>query len=208
MKALLIILLVLIVIGLLPVGVDGGYNADGFKLYIRIGPLNIRAVPAGGLMSKLIKSKAKKPKKLMKKADLPHEEEKPKKPRMTKEYIITLIKLGLKALGRFRRKLTVDYLSIHLTIAADDPFKTAISYGAVTATFYSAIQLAEKIFNITERDFGVSCNYLADKTAVNFWITASIQIWEILYVAAITGIEFFKLKKKKECSFKKRAPIN
>ena len=64
MKTLLIILVVLSVIALIPVGVDGGYNSKGLSLYLRIGIINIRAIPPGFFVSGVTnrKPKTKKPK--------------------------------------------------------------------------------------------------------------------------------------------------
>lgn len=194
MKALLIILLVLSVIALLAVGIDGGYNKDGLRLYIRFGPFNLRVVPAGRLLSDV--SKRKKPKPKTKKPV--KEKTAAEKTKISRDELFALIKMALNALGRFRRKLTVDYLRIHITTAADDPFKAAVGYGAANAALSALISMAERAFIITESDFASSCDFLADKTEIDFWLTTSIQIWEIIYVAAAFGIDYLKHKKSSE----------
>lgn len=196
MKALLIILLVLSVIALLPVGIDGGYSKKGLRLFVRMGPFSLRLVPAGRLVASF--SKPKQPKKPKPVKEKPVKKERPKKPKMSKDELFALIKMGLDTLGRFRRKLTIDYLRIHITIAGGDPFSTAMGYGAANAALSSAIPLAEGAFNITERDFGVSCDFLAEKTDIDFWLTASIQIWEILYVGTAFAIDFLKYKRREK----------
>ena len=196
MKALLIILLVLSVIALIPVGVDGGYNKKGLRLFIRIGPFSLRLIPAGRLVASFTKpDKPKKPKPIKEKSA---EKKKPEKPKLSKDELFALIKMGLNALSRFRRKLTIDYLRIHITIAASDPFSAAMGYGAANAALSAIVPLAERAFNITEKDFSTSCDFLAEKTDIDFWLTASIQIWEILYVATAFGIDFLKHKRSEK----------
>lgn len=201
MKAHLIILLIISVIALIPVGVDGGYNSSGLRFFVRVGLVQLRVYPPGRLLSRLTQ-KTKKPKKKKPPTSAELEEQKPEKPKskpkMSKDDIFSLLKMGLKAMSRFRRKLTVDYLRIHITVASGDPFKTAMGYGTASAALSAAIPLAEGAFNITERDFGVSCDFLAEKAQPDFWLTASIQIWEILYVGAAFAIDFLKNKRKKK----------
>ena len=139
MKTLLIILVVLSVIALIPVGVDGGYNSKGLSLYLRIGIINIRAIPPGFFVSGVTNRKPKTKKPKPPKAALTEKHKKPKKPKPSREEIFALIKLVLKALSRFRHKLTVDYLRLHFTAASGDPFSTAMSYGAANAALSAAI---------------------------------------------------------------------
>ena len=198
MKTLLIILVVLSVIALIPVGVDGGYNSKGLSLYLRIGIINIRAIPPGFFVSGVTNRKPKTKKPKPPKAALTEKHKKPKKPNPSREEIFALIKLVLKALSRFRHKLTVDYLRLHFTAASGDPFSTAMSYGTANAALSAAIPLAENAFNIRERDFAAYCDFLADSPSYDLWLTTSIRFWEILYVAAATGIDFLKLQRSRK----------
>ena len=201
MKALLIILVVLSVLALIPVGVDGGYGAGGPLAYLKLGFFSIRVFPPGKLVASIMKA-ASKPKKPKRKKVEPIEEEpaEPKKPKPKpgKDEIIALAKMALSALSRFRHKLSIDYLRLHVNIAADDPYKTAMAYGAANAALSAAVPLLDGAFNITEQDIGVSCDFLAEKMQIDVWLTASIQIWEILYVAAAFAIDFIKNKKKQK----------
>ena len=188
-------------LALIPVGVDGGYNADGPAAYLKLGFLSIKVYPPGRLVSSIMAaaSKPKKPKKTKAKPVTEEpEKEKKKKPKMTKDDIFALLKMALSALSRFRHKLSIDYLRLHVTIAADDPYKTAMAYGAANAALSAAVPLLDGAFNITEQDFGVSSDFLAEKTQIDVWLTASIQIWEILYVAAAFAIDFLKHKRKQK----------
>ncbi len=105
-----------------------------------------------------------------------------------------LAKLGLKTLGRLRRKLHVDYLRIRYTFASDDPFKTAMGFGYSSAVLGSIVPLFDNAFNITERDIGTSFDFLGEEPAFDCWLTLSIQVWEVFYISAAFGIDYLKLR--------------
>lgn len=196
MKTLVVVLLVLTVLLLTPLGIDGGYRGNNLILGIRIGFLNIRVFPKKEKHAEpKISKKRKKPKPSRKDT----EGKKPKKP-LEKKELIALIKIALKALGRFRKKLRVDYLRIRYTFASDDPFNTAMGFGASSAVLSSVIPLLDSAFDIGERDIGTSFDFLGDKPVIDIWLTTTIQVWEIFYIAIASGIDYlrFKLKQKRD----------
>lgn len=196
MKALVIVLLILTVLLLTPQGIDGGYNGKTLVLGIRVGFLNIRLFPKKDNHAEpKISKKRKKPRPSRKDS----KEKKPKKP-LGKQELIALAKMALKALGRFRKKLRVDYLRIRYTFASDDPFNTAMGFGAASAVLSSVIPLVDSAFDIGERDIGTSFDFLSDEPVFDFWLTTTIQVWEIFYIAIATGIDYlrFKLKQKRD----------
>ncbi|NLV86631.1 MAG: hypothetical protein GX025_05365, partial [Clostridiales bacterium] len=142
MKALLIIFIIFSVLLLLPIGIDGGYDGKAFRLYARIGLINIKLFPRRKKAQKPKKPKPPKPEKAKK-----AKKEKKKKPPMTKDDIFALIKMGLKSLARLRRRLSVNYLRLHYTAAAGDPFNTAIAYGIGSAFMGTVVPLVEGAFN-------------------------------------------------------------
>lgn len=190
MKTFLIIFIILSVLLLIPCGIDAGYDGRAFHLYARFGFINLKLFPK---KEKPLKPKPPKPAKDKK-------EKKKEKPPMGKDEIFALIKMGLKSLGRFKRRLSVNYLRLHYTAAAGDPFKAAMAYGLGSTFMGTVVPLAEGAFNIKERDFSVSVDFLAEKPVFDFRLITSIQIWEILYIAFAFGIDFLKhwLGKKKK----------
>lgn len=196
MKTLVVVLLVLTVLLLTPLGIDGGFNGKDLILGLRIGFLNIRILPKKkNHAEQNISKKQKKPKPSRKKTG----EKKPKKP-LSRQELIALAKMTLKALGRFRKKLRVDYLRIRYTFASDDPYKTAMGFGASSAALGSILPLVESAFDIGERDIGTSFDFLSDKPVFDCWITTTIQVWEIFYIAIASGIDYlrFKIKQKRD----------
>lgn len=189
MKVLLIIIIVLTVIALLPLGVDGGYKNGTYDLHLKIGFISFRILPE--------KKKKIKPKKIKKKKEKPEKEETAElkeKKRFDIRERFGIIKLALKALGRFRKKLSVDYIRVHYAFASNDPFKTAFGFAMANATVGAVFPLLDGAFKIKERDFIITTDFLAERPVIDAWLTASIRIWEIIYIAAAFGIDYLKHK--------------
>ena len=198
MKTLVIVLLILTVFLLVPLGIDGGYKSERLILGIRVGFFNIRILPK--------KEKPDRPK-IRRKVPKPKREKatgkgKSKKP-LDKKELIGLIKAALRALGRLRRKLNVEYLRIRYTFASSDPFNSAIGFGVSSAAIYSVLPLIDNAFDIEKRDIGTSFDFLSDKPTFECWITMTIQVWEAFYVAIAFGIDFLKLKIKRKREHRK-----
>ena len=193
MKTLIIVLLVMTVLLLTPLGIDGGYNGKSLILGIRVGLFNIRVLPR---KKKLTKPKIPKKKKMPKKPEESSDTGKKAKKPFDIKTLKSLIKPALKALGRFRKKLRLNYIRIHYTFASDDPYKTAMGFGMSSAALGSILPLVENAFDIGERDIGTSFDFLSDKPVFDCWITTTIQVWEILYIAIAFGIDYLKLKLK------------
>ncbi len=189
MAALLIIFLILTILMLLPLGIDGGYSDRGLVVGIKAGPFNLRMIPTKKRHTKVKKAskKQRKPKK--------QKGKKPKAP-MSKKELISLIKLGLKALKRFGKRLSVDYLRIHVEYATDDPFDTAIGFGAANAALGTLFPLIDSVMDIKEPDFYLGCSFTRDKTAVDVWITVTIRVGQLLFVAMAFGTDFIMQKIK------------
>ena len=191
LKALVIVIIILTVLMLLPLGFDGGYSGGRLTLGVRLGFLNIRLSP------EMLKApKLRKPKKTVIKEEPVTEKKRKEKVPMTRKELIRLAKIGLKALSRLRRKLRVDYIRIHYTFATGDPFTTAMGYGYSSAALSAVLPLLDEAFNIGERDINTSFDFLGEKPVFDCWLTMTIQVWEVLYVAAAFGIDYLKLKHK------------
>lgn len=191
----------LTVLLLIPLGIDGGYNGKKLILLVRIGLLNIRIFPRAPKHTEL-----KNPKRIEKTKNRKHLSKKSpqKKPQTMKAYK-ALAKIGLTTLGRLRRKLHVDYLRIHYTFATDDPFNTAVGFAMSSAVLGAIMPLVDEAFDTDERDIGTSFDFLSDRPTFDCWITLTIHVWEVFYIAIAFGIDYLKLKlrQKKEDRMRK-----
>ncbi|MGI5977992.1 MAG: hypothetical protein ACOX66_00655 [Oscillospiraceae bacterium] len=194
MRALFIILLVLAVLALLPVGMDGGWaTGQSVTLRVRIGFIKIGLLP-----KKKKEPKAKKPPK-PKKAEETEAQNKKKKSglaAMDTAGKLALVKEALRTLGRLRDKLRVQYLRFRFTVASPDPFKTAMGFGLSSSAASAFVPLLDEAFDIEERDIGPAFDFTTDKPRADVWITASILLWQLLYIAGAFGIAYLKIKKQ------------
>ena len=193
---LIIIVIILAVIALLPVGVDASYGAGEAILRVKIGSILIGILPKKDSVSP---GKKKNQKTKSKKAG------KPKKPvkKLLFEEILALLKLGLHSLERFRKKLSVDKFILHYTAASSDPSSTAIQFGAASAAVGSLIPVLERNLKIRDRDIRINFDFAEEKPYIFTQLTATIQIWELLYIGAAFGTEYLIWRSSQKKSGKK-----
>lgn len=206
--AAIIIFIILAVIFLLPFGVDGGYSGGEAQLSVKIGPFRLKLIPKKEKPEKA--KKPKKPKKEKKKKNKEETGKKKKKKKLDIGLILQIIKLGIRALGRFRRRLNIDYVRIKYTVATGDPFDTAMQFAAVNAAICGLCPQADRAFNIKKREIGVYSDFLRDSPVIDVWLTITINLLDLLYVALAFGIEFLVMfiKRKREQRGKERKESN
>ena len=128
---------VLLALAVIPLGVRIRYNDAGFLLRVIAGPVKITVFPRKKKpkkqKTKQKKQKAGKRPESTDSGDTPPQAPKPVPEPKEKGGSLTrflpLVKLGLKFLGDFRRKLRVDNLFLRLILAGDDPYDLAVNYG-------------------------------------------------------------------------------
>ena len=133
----LIAFAILFLLAILPLGASVLYDEDGPRVRIVAGPVKIQVFPMKK-KSKKDKQKKEKPKKEKKpkKAQAEGEptEETPEpfpKPKTGGSWtdFLPLVRIALDLLNDLRRKLRVDHLKLHLTMAGDDPCDLAVITG-------------------------------------------------------------------------------
>lgn len=201
MTALWIILaiaLVLMLLNLLPVGVDAVYAEGAFSLAARIGPARLHLLPKAP-DAKPGKAKTKKPKKKAKKKSAPPDA----------QTLLKLAELGLQALDRLRQKLHVRLLRLVFVSGAPDPYDTALTFGCVNAALGALTPLAERTLCIDERDIQTGVDFDAERPHIDARIVCTIRIGQIVAVALIFGVGYLKQKlqaKKARAARAKTAP--
>ena len=196
MTALYIILVVIVLILLMPVGVDGGYDFGDVRLKIVAGPAKIQFLP---------KKEKKKGKEKKEKAPKAKKEKKPKaKPQMDFAFITELVRLGLRALNRFRKKLNIDHLQIWYLAAADDPCDAAMAYGKASAAVSLLRDIIYNAFNVKDEDIRLRVDFTEEKPQFSVMAQLTIRIGQILFIALCAGIGFLQiiLKQRKQNKLK------
>ena len=199
---------VLLALAILPLGVRIRYNDAGFLLRVIAGPLKITVFPRKKKPKKQ-KTKQKKQKAGKRPESTDSGDNPPQPPKPVPEpkekggsltRFLPLVKLGLKFLGDFRRKLRVDNLFLRLILAGDDPCDLAVNYGRAWAAVGNLMPQLERLFVIKKRDIQVECDFTAEETRVIAHMDITITLGRLLTLAVVYGIrvlfEFLAMKRK------------
>lgn len=201
---------ILLALAVLPLGVRIRYNDAGFVLKVIAGPLKITVFPR----EKKTKKQKTKPQKREQKVVQPAQssenlESPPQPPKAQPEKkekggsltrFLPLVKLGLKFLGSFRRKLRLDNLYLRLILAGDDPCDLAVNYGRSWAAVGNLMPQLERLFVIKKRDIQVECDFTAAETTVVAHLDISITLGRLLVLVIFYGVrilfELLSMKRK------------
>ena len=200
----LIFLALLVLLAILPLGASVLYDADGPRVRIVAGPVKIQVFPMKKKPKK-DKTKKEKPQKEQKKPAQAGEEQKPfPKPKTGGSWtdFLPLVQVVLDLLNDLRRKLRVNELKLHLTLAGDDPCDLAVNYGRMNASLAALIAQLERVLVIQKRDVHVDCDFTANETVILARLDLTITLGRILSIAVRYGVRglmtFLKIKKQRE----------
>lgn len=191
---------VLILLGLIPLGASVKYNADGPLVKIIAGPVRVKVFPLPKKEKKpnpkaeAKKAKNEAEKKAKKEADKKAKaeakdktaSEKAMRPLVEEEKggswtdFLPLVKVVLKFLNGFRKKLRINRLELKLIMAADDPCDLAVNYGKAWAALGNLLPQLEKVFVIKKRDLEVECDFTASQTLVIARLDLTITLGRLL----------------------------
>ena len=201
MMGWLVALLILFLLAILPLGASVLYDEDGPRVRIVAGPVKIQVFP---MKKKARKDKSKKEaKKKPAKAEKPAKKPAPK-PKSGGSWtdFLPLVRIALDLLNDFRRKLRVNELKLHLTMAGDDPCDLAVNYGRMNASLAALIAQLERFLVIKKRDVHIDCDFAASETVILARLDLTITLGRILSIAAVYGVRglktFLNIKKQRE----------
>ena len=185
MIALYIILLVLLIILLIPVGVDACWDGEQRWVKLKIGPFRKTVLPGKG-----IKKRKKKPKQETTAVQV---EEKPKpKLKLSPDDVKELLRIGLKTLRRFNYHMSVERLRLHYTAASSDPYGAVLQYGRVNALLGVLAGPLHRVFRILNEDVRTELDLEATRPRIAVRLILGIQVWAILFVVICGGISVLK----------------
>lgn len=210
----LITLGILGLLAILPLGVSVIYDEDGPLVRIIAGPLKIQVFPLPKKQKKPKKEKKTKQESKTVPQEQPVQEKKQPAPAKSKAEsqkkksggpitdFLPLVKVVLKFLDGFRRKLRVNVLELKLIMAADDPCDLAVNYGRAWAAVGNLMPQLERIFVIQKRNIEVECDFTADKTRVLARLDLTITLGRILALVFIligrAVVELIKIVMKRK----------
>ena len=200
------LLAVIILLAILPLGASVLYDADGPRVRIVAGPVKIQVFPMKKKTKKAKKEASpKEPKKQKKQKKQTAAKQEPfPKPRTGGSWtdFLPLVQVVLDLLNDLRRKLRVNELKLHLTMAGDDPCDLAVNYGRMNASLAALIAQLERVLVIQKRDVHVDCDFTASETVILARLDLTITLGRILSIAVRYGVRglmtFLKIKKQRE----------
>ena len=176
------IVLFFLLIGMIPVGADIRYNAEGLLLRIKIWFIRLSV---GGAE----KPKKEKPAKLPKKKES-EDTPKPKRKLPSIEIILILIRRGFSMLGSIVSRFRVERLKLHFLSASDDPADAAMIYAAAGTGMDMLLHLGGD--RISHADLHADVDFDRKSPEVDFHIVISIRIGAVFGAALRFGFGFLK----------------
>lgn len=177
-------------------GVDASYIGGELRVRLRVGLLRLQLLPppakkaAGSGQGKEKKEGKSRPKREKKKSGM----------KLRAGDILDIAGIALKALGRFRRCLYLRELMLHLTVASDDPYDTAVRYGYINTALGTLLPLFRRAFRVGHEDIGVAMSFESEKMSADARLEATLRIGQILRIAICAGWAFLiwrgKIKKR------------
>ena len=185
MKAFLIVLGVLLLLGFLPVGAYVRYDRLGPYCVLILGPVRLRLLPK--------KKKDKGPKEKAKKPKEKKEREKQSIGGLIRDFY-PFVKLGVDLLDCFFRKLRVKVLTLHVGFGgAGDPAAAAINYGRAWAAIGALMPQFRRFLRIKNENVSASCDFTTGEMTVFAELKAVFFLGDLVAMAIRYGLRALKL---------------
>lgn len=168
----LIILAITALILLIPLGIVADYNANGFKLLLKIAIFEVKP-----------KFSKKKPKKNNKEFKLDFGID---------EWTETA-RITLQTLGRLGKSVCFNRFRIVFVSSAADPYDAAMRYNYASAILHTIIPLFEQKFTVKNRSICLSTDFESEKSIFELGITMTVRVGHILMIAPVSTIAFIKV---------------
>ena len=164
------------VLALIRLRLTGAYGEKGASLTVGLGSLPILRIPRPkGETEGPAKKRPKKKKKEKEK-----EKESAKggsEPGFRKELQI----IG-RFLGKLKRRLRIDELTLWYLSAGDDPAMTALAYGAANAAAAALARAVESMFRVKKRDVRAAVSFTEAKPRVYARVQLSVSLGVLLWL--------------------------
>lgn len=173
---------VILLTGTLRAGVIFEYSEAGAFVRLKFGPF----AKALDREKKTESKKSRKPKKEKKSK----KEKTEKNGGDTKDFKTTL-SIILKALGKLKRRLVVDELTLWYQSACEDPALAAVAFGAASAAVGTFMPPLSRTLNIKKQDIRTSVSFTEKKNRVYFKAVVTAPVFALI----ATLIFYFKESK-------------
>lgn len=186
--------MLLLLLLITPLGLDLSYYEGVFALKLRVGFLRLTLAPRKPRTEG--KPKKKKKKKKKKPASEGEGAPGPKKSRFPKigpADIFELLGLVFRLMGRLRRYLSIDELTLHLVTGASDPFDAVLLFGRLNAGLGALAPVFHSVFRVRNEDIRLGADVTPGAAmAVEGRLAFTWQLWELLHTVNCAGLGLLK----------------
>jgi len=180
-----IITAALLIIALLRFGMRIEYSSDGVLVELMAGPLRIKVYPSkkdDAAEGKKKKKKEKKEKKSARKKEKKKDAKPKKSLNIGFKEVKEIIPHFLKMLGRIKKCLLINHLTLYFTVGGEDAAKIAKTYGVVNAAVGELLPILDNNFRIKKRDIQFFTDFINQKQTIYANATFSLAVWEGFYI--------------------------
>lgn len=216
------ILLLFALLLLVRVGCRVDYDADGLTVWLKVACFRFQLLPD---RTDQEKKEAKRRRKEQKKArkDRKKDGAKPDTPEKNGEtppkkgdlrWLLQLVEPALRALGRLRRRLRVEYVRAGYAIGgAGDPAAAAVKYGAVSAGGGALLPLMNAALDVRDWDLDLSVDFESAETRVALSAAGTYRVGQLIAIMlalAFSALDVYmrhqnQLKKEEELKHGRKA---
>ena len=183
MIGLIIAAALIVLLAVLPVGLNATYNSDGALAYLYFGVLRFRIYPKDN-------SKKKRNSNQLENFETVKKNRQKSGGNLSDFY--ELLKLVFELLSDFRKKLIIKNLKLKWILCGGDPCDLSINYGRSCAAIGSILPHLERFFVIKNRDVEVECSFTAEQTLIDANVDMKIMLCQLLYLLGRHGFIRFK----------------
>ena len=187
--AILAVLVCLLV--LVRLRVVGVYGEEGPSLTVGLGAIPLVKLPRPRGMKKT--KREKRPKKEKKPKEKKEETEGKNKGGPVPGFR-SLLPIITKALGKLKKRLCIDELTLRYLSAGDDPASTALMFGGANAAAEVLVRAVESLFRVKKRDIRTAVSFTESKPRVYVRLKLSVSLGALLWIGSGAALAFRKAR--------------
>ncbi|MBR4424990.1 MAG: hypothetical protein IKS66_03465 [Oscillospiraceae bacterium] len=185
--------MLLLLLLITPLGLDLSYYEGVFALKLRVGFLRLTLAPRKPQAEGKPKKKKKKKKKPAPAGESAATPRRSRFPQLGLADIFELLDIVFRLLGRLRRYLSIDELTLHLVTGASDPFDAVLLFGRLNAGLGALAPVFHSVFRVRNEDIRLGADVTPGASmAVEGRLAFTWQLWELLHTVNCAGLGLLK----------------
>jgi hypothetical protein len=189
------VLLTFLLLSQIRLWVLAGYTASGVLLRAGLGPFALTlfhtSLPKSDKKAQKTARRAEK-RAARKGRKKPVKEEETESRGAALDLFWEILDMFLEVGSRFKRKLRIDFIQLHLIWGAADPSDAAIGYGRAQGVLHTILPLLEVNFKVKETAATIDIDYTLEKPTINVKVACSLTLMQAIALGAYAGRKALK----------------